>query len=103
MDIHEKILKLCKERGWSFFKLAKESCIPATTVYNWFNDNHFTPSRDKIEDLCEAFNISVAEFYADVDASKLSVQELKVLETYRKLTEKNKEKALTIMTLLIED
>ena len=101
MAIRAKITKLRKERGWSLSRLAKEAGIPQTTVYNWFNEKHFTPSRDKIEDVCAAFNISVAEFYADVETDNLSEKEIKLLEVFRKIPDKNKEKAISILEMLI--
>ncbi len=102
MNIHDKITELRTARRWSLCRLAKEACIPLTTVYNWYNENHFTPSRDKIEDLCAAFKISVAEFYADIEPNALTGQELHLLELYRKLPEKNKEKAISLLEMLIE-
>lgn len=38
MDIQERILNLINKRGWSLYRLAKETGIHATTVYDWFND-----------------------------------------------------------------
>ena len=49
MDIHERITELLEKRGWSLYKLAKESGIYETTVYDWFNEKHFTPSAQSIE------------------------------------------------------
>lgn len=102
MDIHEKINELRKERGWSLSKLAKEAGIPETTVYNWYNEKHFTPSRDKIEDVCAAFGISVAQFYADVETDGLTAQEIRLLEIFQKIPDKNKNKALSMLEMLIE-
>ncbi len=102
MNIHEKITSLREARGWSLSRLAKEACIPLTTVYNWYNENHFTPSRDKIEDVCAAFKISVAEFYADVDSDKFSSQEIRLLELFHKIPEKNKDKAIALLEMLVD-
>lgn len=102
MDIHGKITQLRKERGWSLSKLAKEAGIPQTTVYNWFNEKHFTPSRDKIEDLCAAFGISVAVFYSDVDLDRLTEEELKLLEVFRTLPNKKQAIAIELLKTLAE-
>ncbi len=101
MNIHDKITELRTARGWSLARLAKEACIPPTTVYNWYNENHFTPSRDKIEDLCAAFRISVAEFYADVNGDSLSAKEIRLLQLFRQLPEVNKDKAIALLEMLI--
>ncbi len=102
MNIHEKITALRKARGWSLARLAKEACIPQTTVYNWYNENHFTPSRDKIEDICAAFKISVAEFYADVEFQNLSQQDIRLLELFHKIPDKNKDKVLSFLEIFVE-
>lgn len=102
MDIKEKITKLRKERNWSLCKLANEAGISQTAVYNWYNDKNATPSRATIEDVCAAFGISVAQFYADVDTDELSEQEIRLLEIFHKIPDKNKSKALSMLEMLIE-
>ena len=97
MDIHERITELRKARGWSLSKLAKEACIPETTVYNWFNEKHYTPSRDKIEDLCAAFGISVAQFFCEVNFDNLTPNDVQLLELFHTLPE---EKQLLAIELL---
>ncbi|MBQ7923896.1 MAG: helix-turn-helix transcriptional regulator [Clostridia bacterium] len=102
MDIKEKIDKLRKERGWSLFKLAKESGIYPTTVYNWFNSINATPTREKIDDLCAAFGISVSSFYADVDADNLTATEIELLEAFRKIPDKKKDVAIATLKAMCE-
>ena len=102
MDIKQKITRLREERGWSLFRLAKESGIYPTTVYNWFNEINATPSREKIEDLCLAFGISVSSFYADVEADDLTAEEIELLEAFRKIPDKNKAIALSTLKAMSE-
>ena len=102
MDIKEKIEKLRKERGWSLFRLAKESGIYPTTVYNWFNEINATPTREKIEDLCSAFGISVSSFYADVETDNLTAEEMELLEAFRKIPDKKKAIALSTLKAMSE-
>lgn len=100
MDIKEKITKIRKQKGWSLSKLATQAGLTTTTVYNWYNDKNATPSRDSIEDVCVAFGISVAEFYADVEMDNLTEKEIRLLELFRKIPEKEREKALSMLELL---
>ena len=65
MDIHDRIKQLCEKNKWSLSKLAKEAGLSETTVYDWYNENHFTPSRKAIDDVCSAFDITLSEFYSD--------------------------------------
>ncbi len=100
MDIKEKITKMRKQKGWSLSKLATQAGLTTTTVYNWYNDKNATPSRDSIEDVCVAFGVSVAEFYADVEMDNLTEKEIRLLELFRKIPEKEREKALSMLELL---
>ena len=89
-----------KQKGWSLSKLATQAGLTTTTVYNWYNDKNATPSRDSIEDVCVAFGVSVAEFYADVEMDNLTEKEIRLLELFRKIPEKEREKALSMLELL---
>ena len=100
MDIKEKITKIRKQKGWSLSKLATQAGLTTTTVYNWYNDKNATPSRDSIEDVCVAFGISIAEFYADIEMDNLAEKEIRLLELFRKIPEKEQEKALSMLELL---
>ncbi len=97
MNIQERILELLKKRDWSLYKLAKEAGIHETTVYDWFNDNHYTPSRKSLEDVCAALEISPAEFYTDIEVDKLTERELKILELFRKVPEEKKDTVITLV------
>ena len=97
MDIHNRILELCKERKWTLYKLAHEAGISEATVYGWFNENHFTPSRSSNEDICRAFEISVATFYNDIDLDKLTPQQIELLSLFEKVPDTKKSVVLDIV------
>lgn len=40
MDVKQRILELMEKRGWSKYRLAKETGIYITTVNDWFNENN---------------------------------------------------------------
>ena len=102
MDIHNRIMEHCKERNWSLYKLVHEAGIPEATVYGWFNENHFTPSRSSIEDICRAFEISVAAFYNDVDLDKLTPQQIELLNLFEKVPDTKKTVILDIVRSFID-
>lgn len=102
MEVKDKIDMLRKQRGWSRNKLAREAGLTASAVYNWYNDKNFTPSRDAIEDICVAFGISQAEFFCDVDVDNLDEREIKLLELFRRVPEKKKDKVLAVIETLAD-
>ena len=85
MTVHERIEELLKEHNWSKFKLAQEAGFYPTTVYDWFNEKHYTPNRASIESICLAFGISQAEFYSRIDESELTPEQTALLELFDKI------------------
>ncbi len=102
MDIHKRIDDLRKKKGWSFSKLAKEAGLSETTVYDWYNENHYTPSRRAIEDVCEALEITLSEFYCDVDVDKLNEQQMLLLDLFSKVPDKKKETVIALVKSFTE-
>lgn len=102
MYIQNRIQELCNKRGISLSKLAKQSGLSETTVYDWFNENNRTPSIKALEDICLVFEISLAEFFSAIHPDDLSEKEIRLLELFRKLPDKNKDKALSMLQMLVE-
>ncbi len=90
MTVQERIEELLEKNKWSKYKLAKEAGFYPTTVYDWFNDKHYTPDRNSIELICLAFGISQAEFYSRVDENKLNADQTALLELFSKIPENKK-------------
>lgn len=90
MNVLEKIKKLQKERGWSTYRLAYESCLTPSTLSNMFARGT-CPTVDTLEKICDAFGITLSEFFEN-DESKIYVskEEIQLLNQYRALTEKEK-------------
>ena len=103
MDIHQRILQLCKERNWTLYKIAHEAGISEATVYGWVNENHFTPSRNSIEDICAAFQISLATFYNDIDLDNLSPQQIELLSLFEKVPDTKKSVVIDIIRSFTAD
>ena len=65
-------------------------------------ENYFTPSRSSIEDICRAFEISVAAFYNDVDLDKLMPQQIELLNLFEKVPDTKKTVILDIVRSFID-
>ena len=64
MDVIEKIKELTRERGWSEYRLAKESGLSSSTIANIFHRDTI-PSIPTLEILCQAFGISLGQFFEE--------------------------------------
>lgn len=100
MDILEKIKKLQYERGWSTYQLALEAGLTQSTLTNMFTRKTM-PSIATLTALCEAFDISLSQFFAEGDDIPTSQEEKELLKQYRKLDKKNKNIVKTLLNELV--
>ena len=99
-----KIQELLDERNWSLYKLAKESNIPYSSLNSLFlKDNQ--PTVATLEKVCTGFNITLAEFFSDStpyrnNIPNVTADERAILNLFRTLGNKDKEKYLEIINIL---
>lgn len=55
-DVIQHIQDLCKERSWTYYRLAKEADIPYSTLNNMVNRTNI-PTIPTLQKLCDAFGI----------------------------------------------
>ena len=88
-SITDKIEDLLKERGWSVYKLSKESGIPYSSLNNLFI-RHTEPTFGTMRKICEGFHISMSDFFSDVPTSNsggaFTNTEIELVSNYRRLT-----------------
>ena len=90
MDILEKIKKLRDARGWSNYKLAKESKISEGSLNNLFRLNN-QPTIPTLEAICSGFSITLSQFFAEDDeAVILSAEQKEMLNEWNTLTTEQK-------------
>ena len=64
MDTHSRLRQLMAERGWTAYRLSKESGLSESTLASIFKRNT-VPSIATLEAVCSAFGISLAQFFAE--------------------------------------
>ena len=102
MNVLEKVKKLQEERGWSTYKLAYEAGLTQSTLSNMFARGT-CPTVDTLEKICEAFGISLAEFFeSDSRKAHVSKEELELLNKYRALTDKEKDAVKSMINALYQ-
>ena len=77
MDTHKRLQQLLDERGWTRYRLAKESGLSESTIANIFKRGN-VPSFATLEVICDGFKITLAKFFAENKTVELS-DELKEL------------------------
>ncbi len=93
MDCIEQIEKLRRERGWTVYKLALESGVTQSTLATMYQRNT-PPKLETLQSLCEAFGISLSQFFLEEEEQEIiSEKEKELLAAYRALP-MEKQKAL---------
>ena len=96
MDTHSKLRQLMSERGWTAYRLAKESGLSESTLANIFKRNT-VPSISTLEAVCAAFGISLAQFFAEQDMVELTPELKELFDHWVSLTPEQKQAALQIL------
>ena len=102
MDVLERLRRLMEARGWTMYRLAKESGLTESTIANIYRRNAI-PSIDTLEKICQGFGITLSQFFADADLVELTEDLKEVFENWRTLTPEQKEAALTMMRAFNHD
>lgn len=102
-----RIQELCKQRGWSLYKLAKESDIAYSSLNNIFIRNT-QPTIPTLEKICDGFGIKLSEFFADCPSTSepvtvLSTEEEKLINIYRSISKNNKKLLEEFMNYLAQN
>lgn len=100
MDVLQKIRSLMQQRGWTEYQLAKQSGVPQSTLNSMFRKNN-QPTLPTLENLCQAFGISLAEFFAEDQAHRtLTAEQVHLLQQWSQLSAEKREAVLTLIRLL---
>ncbi|MBQ9791935.1 MAG: helix-turn-helix transcriptional regulator [Clostridia bacterium] len=102
MDILKRIEDLRKQKGWSIYKLAEESMVTQSTLANMYTRNTM-PSISTLINICNGLGISLSEFFCENDKDMIRIKEDKLLQSYNKLTDKQKDAVLCLIQNLIEE
>ena len=90
MDAQKRIKQLMEERGWTDYRLAKESGLSHSTVTNMFNRNN-APTLPTLEAVCRAFGITLSQFFSDGNGpAEFTVEQRTLFSKWSALNDKQK-------------
>lgn len=102
MDVLERLQKLMDARGWSMYRLAKESGLTESTISNIYRRNAI-PSIVTLESICKGFGITLSQFFAEGEMVELTPELQEVFENWRALTPEQKDATLAMMRAFNHD
>lgn len=96
MDTHSRLQHLMAERGWTAYRLARESGLSESTLANIFKRNT-VPSIATLESVCAAFGISLAQFFAEDEMVELTPELRELFDQWISLNPEQKQAALQMI------
>lgn len=101
-DVLGRVRQLCEARSWSYYRLAKASGIPYSTL-NTMLHKSYVPTVPSLQKICDGFGITLAQFFSDKDeVSLLAKDQRECLEQWDSLDKRSKELALAYMQGLVD-
>lgn len=71
----ETIIKLLEERGWSNYKLCKESNLAPATLSDILNGKSTNPKTETLEKIAKALNVSMDDFFIEDNKNNINEQQ----------------------------
>ena len=102
MDVNKRIQALMKERGWTPYRLAKESGLSDATVGNLFRRNT-VPSMITLEAICNGLGITLSQFFAEGEMVELTPELKELFEDWVNLTADQKQAARQMLKAMRRD
>ena len=98
MNVIERIHQLREERGWSINNLAMEAEMTQSTLNSILSRNT-PPKIETLQSLCNAFQITLAQFFLEDEQFELvNGIEKDLLSAFRKLPAKKQQALLEIIS-----
>lgn len=89
-DINARIRQLCDARGWTVYRLAKESGITYSTLCTMLTKSNL-PSIPTLSKICSGLGITMSDFFNDGNNSVLlTAEECAHIAQWKSLTEENR-------------
>ena len=96
-DVMGRIKELCAARSWTYYRLAKESGIPYSSL-NTMLHKTYVPTVPSLMKICDGFGITLAQFFSEEDETvKLTKKQKERLEHWDQLDQRSQELALAYM------
>lgn len=96
MDTIQKIKQLADNRGWTEYRLVKESGLAPSTIANIYHRNTI-PSIPTLEHLCHTFGITLSQFFSEGDSVSLSPEQAHLLDCWAAISPEQRQLILGLL------
>jgi transcriptional regulator with XRE-family HTH domain len=94
-DVLGRLKKLLEDRGLTVYRISKETGIPQSTISTWYS-SHNLPPIDKLEIICKALGMSLADFFCDEGTIPINETNRRAAELWQKTDEAQKKLLLDL-------
>lgn len=101
MNLQGRIRELMNERGWSVYRLAKESGVSWSTIRHMFERNT-EPTVPTLEAMCRGLGISLETLLLGEGFTVLDDEQKMLLSKWSTLSPENKRILLSLLNTLSE-
>ena len=102
MDVLARLRLLLNERGWTEYRLAKNSGLSESTIANIFKRNT-NPSLPTLEAICQGMGITLSQFFADGEMVELTPELKGLFDSWVNLTQEQKTAAAQLLKTMSHD
>lgn len=101
MNVLDRIIELRNAKGWSEYQLAEESGMAQSTISSWYRKN-MMPSIPSLEKICNAFDISLSQFFLEDNAKtvSLSSKQIELINATNKLSSEQLDSLITFLNTM---
>ncbi len=96
MDVLGRIKQIMEQRGWSVYRLCKESGLAQSTLSHVFRKDS-EPTISTLETICKTFGITLGEFFAEGDLIPLTEEQRELLDKWSLLTAEQKQLVMSMI------
>lgn len=93
--VTEHIKEICKQRGWSYYKLAKKSGIAHSSLNYMFKHQH-VPTINTLIKICNGLDMTLPQFFIGISNEPSDTQD-ELINLWNLLNEHERELTLSYM------
>lgn len=98
VHVLDTITKYRMAHGWTEYELSVRSGLPQSTISSWYRKK-MTPSIASLEKICIAFDLTLAQFFAEDETfSVLTPDQMKLMEKWVLLSAEEKQLILQLLS-----
>lgn len=99
INVLERITYYRTQKGWTEYQLAVESELTQSTISSWYRKD-LIPSIPSLEKICNAFGITLSQFFAENEQFTLTDTQYKLIEASGHLSENQMLSLITFLNTL---